>query len=181
MDHLVPTCRFCSKVRDDTNMEAGTGPWMDLSVYLIRRKLRFSHRFVFSHGYCPECVAQYHERLKSLREAERRLTARTGSGQRHTRELLREGEHVMPKKAQSVSPPTSRETGTPVESRSNGNTVTDRLDEHPQDFHARISQRAYALYEAHGREDDRALENGDDRCSLKGSLPAPVSRCASDR
>ena len=37
--------------------------------------------------------------------------------------------------------------------------MTDRLDEHPQDFHARISQRAYALYEEHGREDDRALEN----------------------
>ena len=140
-------------------MEAGTGPWMDLSVYLIRRKLRFSHGFVFSHGYCPECVAQYHERLKSLREAERRLTARTGSGQPHTRELLRGGEHVMPKKLSQSHPPHHVTTGTPVESRSNGNTVTDRPDEHPQDFHARISQRAYALYEAHGREDDRALEN----------------------
>jgi hypothetical protein len=159
MGNFVPICCFCSQVRDDTNMEAGKGPWMDLSVYLIRRKLRCSRGFVFSHGYCPDCVAQYNERLKSLREAERRLMARTGSGQRHTRELLREGEHVMPKKAQSVSPPTSREPGTPVESRSNGNTVTDRLDEHPQDFHARISQRAYALYEEHGREGDRALEN----------------------
>ena len=54
-------------------MEAGTGPWMDLSVYLLRRKVRFNHGFVFSHGYCPECVAQYNERLKSLREAECRL------------------------------------------------------------------------------------------------------------
>ena len=118
MDDFVPICCFCSKVRDDTNMEAGTGPWMDLSVYVIRRKLRFSHGFVFSHGYCPDCVAQYNERLaayrskplwasmKSLREAERRLTARTGSGQRHTRELSREGARVMPKKTQSVSPPT---------------------------------------------------------------------------
>ena len=65
----------------------------------------------------------------------------------------------MPKKTQSVSSPTSRETGTPVESRSNGNTVTDRLDEHSQDFHARISTRAYALYEEHGRGGDRALED----------------------
>jgi hypothetical protein len=37
--------------------------------------------------------------------------------------------------------------------------VTTRPDEDSQDFHARISKRAYALYEEHGREDDRALED----------------------
>ena len=63
----------------------------------------------------------------------------------------------MPKKTQSVSRPTQRDAG--VESRSNGHTVTNRPDEHSHDFHARISERAYALYEEHGREDDRALEH----------------------
>jgi hypothetical protein len=172
VDAFVPICCFCSKVRDDTNMEAGKGPWMDLSIYVIRRKLPFNHGFVFSHGYCPDCVAQYDERLaayrstplwasmKSLREAERRLTARTGRRQRNMkRELPTGGELVMPKKTQAVSPLTQRDVGTPVESRSNGDTVNNRPHEHSHDFHARISTRAYALYEEHGREDDRALED----------------------
>ena len=92
MDDFVPICCFCSKVRDDTNMEAGTGPWVDLSTYAISRKLPSSHGFVFSHGFCRDCVAHYNERmaayrstpvrasLKSLGEAGRRLMARTGRG-----------------------------------------------------------------------------------------------------
>jgi hypothetical protein len=92
MDDYVPICCFCSKVRDDANMEAGTGPWVDLSIYAISRKLPSHHRFVFSHGYCPDCVAHYDERLavyrstsvwaslNSLEEAGRRLMARTDRG-----------------------------------------------------------------------------------------------------
>jgi len=92
MEDYVPICCFCSKVRDDLNVEVGTGRWVDLSVYAIRRKLSSNHGFVFSHGYCPDCVAHYDERLaayrstpvwaslKSLEEAGRRLMARTGRG-----------------------------------------------------------------------------------------------------
>ena len=65
----------------------------------------------------------------------------------------------MPKKTQSVSQPTQRNAGNPVESRSNGHTFTNRPDENSHDFHARILERAYALYEERGREDDRALED----------------------
>ena len=65
----------------------------------------------------------------------------------------------MPKKTRSVSQPTPRGAGNPVESGSNGNTVPNRPHENSHDFHARISERAYALYEEHGREDDRALED----------------------
>jgi len=65
----------------------------------------------------------------------------------------------MPTKAQSVSRATHRATRTPVESRNNENTSTHQPDEHSQDFHARISERAYTLYEEHGREDGHALEN----------------------
>ena len=65
----------------------------------------------------------------------------------------------MPKKTQSVSRPTQRDAGNPVESRSNGNTVTNRPHENSHDFHARISKRAYALYEEHGRADGHALEH----------------------
>lgn len=67
-------------------MEVGKGPWVDLSIYTLSRKLPLSHGRVFSDDYCPDCVAQYEKRLAayrsnplwasltSLREAERRLT-----------------------------------------------------------------------------------------------------------
>jgi hypothetical protein len=65
----------------------------------------------------------------------------------------------MPKKTQSVSRTAQRARGNPVELQSNGHTVTNRPEEDSQDFHARISERAYALYEEHGREDGHALED----------------------
>ena len=84
MDDFVPICSFCSNVRDDRNTQAGKGPWIDLNSYARSRQLPLSHRFVFSHGYCPDCVAHYDERMvayrsttvwESLREAGRRLIA----------------------------------------------------------------------------------------------------------
>lgn len=65
----------------------------------------------------------------------------------------------MPTKIRIVSRSTQSATRTPVHSRSTENTITNQPDEHSQDFHARISERAYALYEEHGREDGHALEN----------------------
>ena len=84
MDEFVPICCFCSKVRDDGNTATGKGPWMDLPTYAKSRQLPLSHRFVFSHGYCPDCVAHFDERMaayrsttawESLREAARCLIA----------------------------------------------------------------------------------------------------------
>jgi len=84
VDEFVPTCCFCFKVRDDRKTVTGKGPWMDLSTYARSRQLPFSHRFVYSHGYCPDCVAHYDERMatyrrttvwKRLREEARRLIA----------------------------------------------------------------------------------------------------------
>lgn len=65
----------------------------------------------------------------------------------------------MPTKSQSVVRPTQRVTRNPVESRSNEHASTDRSNQHAQNFHARISERAYALYEKHGREDGHAIED----------------------
>jgi hypothetical protein len=65
----------------------------------------------------------------------------------------------MPTKSQSVSRAKLRATRTPVESRSNENTITNQPDEHSHVVHARISEQAYALYEKHGREDGHALED----------------------
>jgi hypothetical protein len=63
----------------------------------------------------------------------------------------------MPKKNQSVSRSTQRDTG--AESGNNGNGVINRPDQDSHSIHARISERAYALYEEHGREDGHALEH----------------------
>lgn len=49
------------------NREAGKGPWVDLNTYAKNRRLPLSHRFVFSHGYCPDCVAHFDERMAAYR------------------------------------------------------------------------------------------------------------------
>ena len=105
MDEFVPTCCFCLKVRDDRNTEAGKGPWMDLSTYARRRQLPISHRFVFSHGYCPDCVAHFDERMaayrsttawKSLRDAARRLIAGVDEELRHRSRTISAVEDALP-------------------------------------------------------------------------------------
>ena len=63
----------------------------------------------------------------------------------------------MPKKTQSVSRSTQRDAG--VESRSNGNGIINLPEENSHGIHTRISERAYALYEEHGRVDGHALEH----------------------
>ena len=77
-------------------MEVGGGPWVDLNTYAIRRRLSLSHGFVFSHGYCPDCVAHFDERMaayrpktvrESLREAGRRYFVEAGRRQRDMEHL----------------------------------------------------------------------------------------------
>ena len=91
MDDLVPICCFCSKVRDDRNTEPGKGLWGKLNTYAISRQLPLSHRFIFTFGYCPDCIAHFDERMavsrqatvwESLREAGRRLIAGADRDQR---------------------------------------------------------------------------------------------------
>jgi len=92
VDEFVPICCFCSKVRDDRNTAAGKGPWMNLTIYARSRQLPLSHRFAFTHGYCPDCIAHFDERMagyrsttvwKSLRDATRRLIAGADEELRH--------------------------------------------------------------------------------------------------
>ena len=65
----------------------------------------------------------------------------------------------MPTKSQLVLRSAQRPTRNPVEPRSQEPTSTNQPDEHAQQFHARISERAYSLYEEHGREDGHALDD----------------------
>ena len=47
----------------------------------------------------------------------------------------------------------------PVERPSHEHTTANQSDQYAQPFHVRISERAYALYEQHGREDGHALDH----------------------
>lgn len=67
MDEFVPICCFCLRVRDEKNIEGGAGSWVELRAYAISRQLPPNHRFVFTHGYCPECVAHFDERMAAYR------------------------------------------------------------------------------------------------------------------
>ena len=91
MGDFVPICCFCLRVRDERNMEGGTGSWVELRAYAISRQLPLNHRFVFTHGYCPECVAHFDERMaayrptivwRSVNEAGRCFFTEIGGGQR---------------------------------------------------------------------------------------------------
>ena len=63
----------------------------------------------------------------------------------------------MPTKPQSVPRPAQRAVRDSAESRSNQKTGTNQRD--GQDLRARVSERAYALYEERGRVDGHALEH----------------------
>jgi len=86
MSDLIPICCFCFRVRDDKDAEVGKGPWVDLRTYAGERQLPLSHGFLFTHGYCPDCVAHFDERMaayrpksvwESLKEGGYRLLAET--------------------------------------------------------------------------------------------------------
>jgi hypothetical protein len=67
VEYFVPICCFCSKVRDDKNMEVGKGPWVTLNTDAIRLQLPLTHGFVFSYGCCPNCVVHFDERMAAYR------------------------------------------------------------------------------------------------------------------
>jgi|APIni6443716594_1056825.scaffolds.fasta_scaffold170481_1 hypothetical protein len=154
MGDFVPICCFCSKVRDDTNMEVGKGPWVDLNTYALSRQLPLSQEFVFTHGYCLDCITHYHERMLAYR-----LPNVEGVYVAERFKNTKGGELVMSSKTQSVSKAAKRATGNSVEPRSHENEMTIQSNGHSLDAHARILERAYALYEERGRGDDRALED----------------------
>jgi hypothetical protein len=52
---------------DDPNIEVDKGLWVDLNIYALTRQLSFSQEFVFTHGYCPDCVTHYQERMSAYR------------------------------------------------------------------------------------------------------------------
>lgn len=50
-ERILPVCAGCRRIRDDTGLEPGEGPWLPLEEYLIRRA-----GVQVSHGWCAECA-----------------------------------------------------------------------------------------------------------------------------
>jgi hypothetical protein len=73
--------------------------------------------------------------------------------------MIKGGELIMSSKTQLGSQATKRGTRKPAELPSNERAMAFQHNGYSQDVHARISERAYALYEARGRKHNRALED----------------------
>ena len=74
MNELIPICCLCLKVRTDTPTDSGQGPWVQLKAYARELRLSFRQGLLFTHVYCPDCVAHCDEGLaadrpKSLKES----------------------------------------------------------------------------------------------------------------
>ena len=49
-ENILPMCKLCKKIRDDTGTDQGKGVWVDADTYL--KKIT---KVDISHGYCDEC------------------------------------------------------------------------------------------------------------------------------
>lgn len=47
---ILPICCVCKSIRDDFNLEPGTGKWMSIEAFMAKKGLRPSH------SYCPKCL-----------------------------------------------------------------------------------------------------------------------------
>lgn len=62
MRHIVTICCFCERVRDDSGAEPGKGLWRDFKSYLAASNIK-TRDIMFSHAYCPGCLAYYRDFL----------------------------------------------------------------------------------------------------------------------
>ncbi len=53
-EHILPICTYCKKIRDDANVEAGTGDWVSMEQFITDRSSS-----LISHGCCPECYEKH--------------------------------------------------------------------------------------------------------------------------
>jgi len=56
---LLPMCMHCHSIRDDTGVEAGTGPWVDISAYITNNL-----GSTISHGLCNPCLEKHYKKFK---------------------------------------------------------------------------------------------------------------------
>lgn len=60
---IVPVCCECKSIRDDTGREIGTGVWMSVEEYILKKS-----KIAVSPTYCPECIKKELDRIKILKD-----------------------------------------------------------------------------------------------------------------
>jgi len=50
---ILPICRVCQKIRDDSGQAPGPGEWVGIEAYIHKRA-----GLDMTPGYCPECERQ---------------------------------------------------------------------------------------------------------------------------
>ncbi|MEA1923365.1 MAG: response regulator [Pseudomonadota bacterium] len=60
-ENIIPVCAGCKKIRDDDGREPGSGEWLQMEAYIIRKT-----GVQPSHGLCPECAEKMRAELDSI-------------------------------------------------------------------------------------------------------------------
>ena len=60
-ENIFPVCAGCKKIRDDDGREPGSGEWLQMEAYIIRKT-----GVQPSHGLCPECVKKMRAELDGI-------------------------------------------------------------------------------------------------------------------
>jgi YesN/AraC family two-component response regulator len=67
-EKFLPVCCVCKKIRDDTNREPGTGPWLEPDLYLAKRTEAET-----SHGYCDEHTEELKKEIEATLKNRKRI------------------------------------------------------------------------------------------------------------
>ncbi|MEA3347568.1 MAG: response regulator [Pseudomonadota bacterium] len=62
-ENIFPVCAGCKKIRDDDGREPGSGEWLQMEAYIMRKT-----GIQPSHGLCPECVKKMRAELDSIKK-----------------------------------------------------------------------------------------------------------------
>ncbi len=62
-ENIFPVCAGCKKIRDDDGREPGSGEWLQIEAYIIRKT-----GVQPTHGLCPECAEKIRAELDSIKK-----------------------------------------------------------------------------------------------------------------
>ena len=61
-ENIFPVCANCKKIRDDDGRKPGSGEWLQMETYILRKT-----GIQASHGLCPECAERMRTEIDSLK------------------------------------------------------------------------------------------------------------------
>ena len=60
-ENIIPICAGCKKIRDDDGREPGSGEWLQMEAYIMRKT-----GVQPSHGLCPACAEKMRAEIDSI-------------------------------------------------------------------------------------------------------------------